>query len=268
MPELPEVEVVKRGLEKIISDQPRIRRFEFKRKDLRDPIPIKKLKALEGAKILSVSRRAKYLLFETEKGGFLSHLGMTGSWRVAPLGSEQKHDHVYIELEDGRRLAYHDPRRFGIFETFAGDSPRLANLGLEPFDQDFSVRYLQESFQNKVQPVKCALMDQRIVVGVGNIYASEALHLCGVRPTRQARRLTVAEVEKLVTSVRRVLSQAISKGGSSISDFRGVSGDQGDYQAEHNVYGRQGEPCAICNTEIRMQVLAGRSTFWCPRCQR
>jgi formamidopyrimidine-DNA glycosylase len=265
MPELPEVEVVKRGLEKIIRTQPRIVRFEFKRKNLRDPMPIKKLKALEGDKILSVKRRAKYLLFQTSSGGFLSHLGMTGSWRLAPLGEEQKHDHIYITLDGGARLAYNDPRRFGIFDVLT--EHRLAGLGPEPLQEEFSAAYLKKQFAGKAQPVKCAVMDQRIVVGVGNIYASEALHLSGIRPLRQAKRLSSEDLHKLVASIRQVLEQAIAKGGSSISDFRGFEGVAGDYQAEHNVYGRGGQPCAICNTPIRVKALAGRSTFWCPSCQ-
>jgi formamidopyrimidine-DNA glycosylase len=272
MPELPEVEVVRRELSHLTETRPRIEKFEFLRKDLRDPMPVKKLKALQGAKILSVQRRAKYLLIETDKGGILSHLGMTGTWRVAGPGEEKNHDHIYIYLSNGLRLAFRDPRRFGIFEIYQpgreSQCPRLKSLGPEPLSSEFSSDYLWQQLRKKKAPIKTALMDQKLVVGVGNIYASEALFLANIRPTRRADQVTRTEVQVLVEKIKAALLTAIEKGGSSISDFAGTSGKSGSYQDSHQVYDRKGKKCVICGTVIRAQILAGRSTFWCPRCQK
>jgi formamidopyrimidine-DNA glycosylase len=271
MPELPEVETVKRELSEMTKDQPIIEKFEFLRKDLRDPMPIKKLNLMVGARILSVQRRAKYLLIETDKGGILSHLGMTGTWRVAGRGEELVHDHVYIFLSSGLRLAFRDPRRFGIFETFTiGNekaSSRLKDLGPEPLGSEFTSDYLWTHLRGKKAPIKTALMDQKMVVGVGNIYASEALFRAGIRPQRRADRVTRADAQKLVSCIREVLQQSIDKGGSSISDFKSTNGAEGSYQDSLQVYDRKGQSCVVCKTHIRHSVMAGRSTYWCPCCQ-
>lgn len=277
MPELPEVEVVRRGLEKLLLKSqgtalPRIEKIEFLRRDLRDPMPIRALKKLEGAQILAVRRRAKYLLIETDRGGILSHLGMTGTWREAPVGDEKDHDHIYLYLSSGLRLAYRDPRRFGIFETYdirqQSKSPRLKSLGPEPFDTQFSQALLSAYLHGKKTTVKAAIMDQRCVVGVGNIYASEALFMAGVSPLKKAGRVTREQSEKIVQAVRQTLKTAIEAGGSSISDFYSFQGQSGDFQNSHAVYDRSGEPCRQCGTKIRSRVIAGRSTYWCPTCQK
>lgn len=271
MPELPEIEVVRRELSKLTEDHPRIERFEFLRKDLRDPIPVRKLQALVGARILAVHRRAKYLLIETEKGGILSHLGMTGTWRISEKGTELLHDHIYIYLSSGVRLAFRDPRRFGIFETYdlqkISASPRLRDLGPEPLDSQFTPSYLWKKLKSKKAPVKTALMDQKLVVGVGNIYASEALFLAKIKPSRRADKVTLAQAGTLVKAIRAVLLESIEKGGSSISDFKRTGSESGSYQDSHSVYDRKGQKCVICGTPIRQSVMAGRSTYWCPSCQ-
>jgi formamidopyrimidine-DNA glycosylase len=272
MPELPEVEVVRRELAELTKDQPRIEKIEFQRKDLRDPMPIRKLQLLQGARVLSVQRRAKYLLIETDKGGILSHLGMTGTWRLAVPGDELLHDHIYIYLSNQVRLAFRDPRRFGIFETFdlnnRQKNPRLKSLGPEPLGSEFSADYLRSKLKKKKAPIKTALMDQKLVVGVGNIYASEVLFQSGIRPSKRADKLTFDQVQLLVQNIKKVLIKAIESGGSSISDFASTRGESGSYQDSHQVYGREGEKCVVCGTVIRQSVMAGRSTFWCPNCQK
>lgn len=272
MPELPEVEVVRRELAEITRDRPRIEKFEFLRRDIRDPMPIKKLQAMAGAQILSVHRRAKYLLIETSKGGILSHLGMTGTWRLAVPGDEMVHDHVYIYLSNKMRLAFRDPRRFGIFETYDLEnprkSPRLKTLGPEPLDSEFTADYLWTQLRKRKAPIKTALMDQKLVVGVGNIYASEVLFKSAIKPLKRADRLTREEVQVLTGHIKEVLLKAIEGGGSSISDFAGTRGESGSYQDSHQVYGRAGEKCVVCSTIIKQKVMAGRSTFWCPSCQK
>lgn len=270
MPELPEVEIVKRGLNLLIKDQPVIESIEFKRKDLREPMPIKKLKALEGQRLLQVERRAKYLLMKAEEGGALSHLGMTGTWRVCPDGEERSHDHVYIHFADGRRLAYRDPRRFGYFDFLpsTGVHPKLQNLGPEPLEDLFTGDVLWGALRGKSQSIKVAIMDQKLVVGVGNIYASEALYLAGIRPQVQASRVSLTKSRDLVKQIKFVLNRSIQLGGSSISDFKDADGETGYFQNSFQVYGRTGEGCSKCGSAIKSKVIGGRNTFWCTRCQR
>lgn len=273
MPELPEVETVKRGLELILGGDRRITQVEIKRTDLRDKVSRKGLTSLEGQKICGVKRRAKYLLIETERNLFVSHLGMTGSWRVAPKGDERKHDHLYLHLSDGQRLAFNDPRRFGLAEVISrraeGHYKRFTGLGPEPLSlSDFSPDWVFTRTRGRDACIKVWLMDQKNVVGVGNIYASEALFRAGVRPTRRAGKLTKAEAECLVPVIRHVLEQAIEKGGSTIRDFRQAGGSEGYFQNEFMVYDRAGESCKVCAQPIRQKTLGGRSSFWCASCQR
>lgn len=271
MPELPEVETVRAGLEKLLSDRPFVQKVKLMRADIRFPIPRELPKRLQGQKIQSVRRRAKYILFDTEKGAMLSHLGMTGSWRLAKLGDEDKHDHCYIELNDGRRLAFRDPRRFGILDWIEpgkeADHPRLKGLGVEPLSDAFNEEFLFEVSRKRRTPVKSLIMDQRIVVGIGNIYASETLFRAGVRPTKQAGRVTRAECAKIVKAAQEVLREAIAVGGSSIRDYRQTNGDEGGFQDHHFVYDRDGLPCRVCGCAIKSRVIGGRSTYWCTKCQ-
>lgn len=274
MPELPEVEVVRQGLSLILKDQPLIQDIEFYRANLRDPMPKKQLRLLIGSAILAVHRRAKYLLFETSKGYALSHLGMTGSWRVSEKSSDEKrkHDHVALILSNGQRLIYCDPRRFGVldFASIAKKDihPRLQHLGVEPLSADFTGAQLWSSLRKKKCSIKAAIMDQKVVVGVGNIYAAEALFGANIHPLTRACQVSLSRCEKLVSAIQQILKQAIAAGGSSISDFKQATGDSGYFQAEHRVYDRASLPCVICATNIRRRVIAGRSSFWCPQCQK
>lgn len=270
MPELPEVEVVRRGLQEILKNQPVLEKVELKRKDLREPIPARKIATLEGEKIISVERRAKYLIIRTPKGALLSHLGMTGTWRVAAAGEERDHDHIYLHFSGNLRLAYRDPRRFGCFDFVQNtvEHSKLKGLGPEPLSDDFTGLVLHKSLAKKKVALKIALMDQKVVVGVGNIYASEALFAAKIKPNLQAQRLSVERATILVSEIKRILNLSIERGGSSISDFAQASGDSGYFQNSFQVYGREGEPCLQCGKPIKSIILGGRNTFWCSKCQK
>lgn len=269
MPELPEVETVRRGLATLLVGAT-IARVALQRQDLRTPIPLDFASRLAGSRVLAIRRRAKYLLIDTTSVTALCHLGMTGTWRLAPLGEERTHDHCYLELDDGRRLAYRDPRRFGQLDLVeAGDQhPSLAALGPEPLGDDFTAAYLRERLRGRKQAVKALIMDQSIVVGVGNIYAQEACFRAALRPTARAGSVSGERLSRLVEEIRAVLTAAIVAGGSTISDFRQAGGDAGYFQYDFRVYGRSGQPCSSCGNPLRCQAICGRTTTWCPRCQR
>lgn len=270
MPELPEVEVVCRGLEQITRRHSKITKLEFRRKDLRDPMPIATLQTFVGAKILKIQRRAKYILMHTEAGIILSHLGMSGSWRFENSNAfqDRTHDHVLIHLPGGV-LIYNDPRRFGIFENIESETEnkRLKKLAPEPLSEDFTSEYLAAVLRNVQSPIKVAIMDQMKVVGVGNIYASEVLFHCGIRPTRKSALVTRVQASELVRQIKVVLQEAIAAGGSTIHSFVKSDGDAGCFQNQHLVYGREGLPCFVCESKIKQKYLGNRSTFWCPKCQ-
>lgn len=272
MPELPEVENVRRGLSKLLVDQPVIVDLEFRRPDLRDPIPKRKLKGLVGQTVIAVQRRSKYLFFETPAGGMLSHLGMTGTWRPRKGGEDLGvHDHVRVILSSGLEIIYRDPRRFGVLDwalSLQAPHPRLDHLGPEPLSDDFSNEYLWTKTRSRETPIKNILMNAEVVVGIGNIYASESLFRSGIRPGRPAHRVKRNEVEALVMHSKQVLEEAILSGGSSISDYVGADGTRGDFQSRFHVYGREGESCLRCESEIVRQMHAGRSSFFCRRCQK
>jgi len=269
MPELPEVETVRRGLEPILLGAT-ISRVQLQRQDLRTPIPADFSQRLRGSRVVALRRRAKYLLIDTTAVTVLSHLGMTGTWRLAPLGDERTHDHCYLELADGRRLAFRDPRRFGQLDFVAAHDrhPSLDRLGPEPLGPDFTADYLKHRFAGRKQAVKVLIMDQAVVVGVGNIYAQEACFRAGIRPTVRAGTLTHSRLRTLVSEIQAVLTAAIIAGGSTISDFRQAGGDSGYFQHDFRVYDRAGEPCLTCGTLLRGKVLGGRSSAWCPSCQK
>lgn len=274
MPELPEVENVKLNLQALGVVNQRIKAVDLRRKDLRTPLKKELKMLLPGQIIRHLERRAKYLVFETDDHLLLSHLGMTGSWRVGSSADTEyeKHDHVVLSFESGLKLIFNDPRRFGIFELASKAKPNrwLKHLGLEPLSSEFHAERLFEITRAVKAPIKSVLMDQRRVVGVGNIYASEALFAAGVKPTRVAGRVTRAECELLVRRIREILRKAIQAGGSTIRDYRQVNGESGRYQNAFAVYNREGQACVRCGEEgrIRSKVIAGRNTFWCPRCQR
>jgi len=293
MPELPEVETVRRGLEPWLSGAT-ITEVTLNRADLRFPLPAGLKPALEGQTVTGVGRRAKYLLFGLSGGAtLLSHLGMTGSWRFAEHGIDKppryyepgtapKHDHMVWTIthpvHGPSHLIYADPRRFGFLDLYddIADSPYLQGLGPEPLGNDFNAAALARAFAGKKAPLKAALLDQRVVAGLGNIYVAEALHRAHLRPTLEARRLVTPTgrpsrpLEDLVGAVRTVLLDAIEVGGSTLRDFRNAAGGSGYFQNRFAVYDRAGQPCPTpgCTGTITRIVQSGRSTFFCPVCQK
>jgi formamidopyrimidine-DNA glycosylase len=293
MPELPEVETVRRGLEPWLASA-RIERVRLNRENLRFPFPEGFAATLEGATIDMVGRRAKYLLFALSNGWtWLSHLGMTGSYRFLDRtykepsryyepSIDEKHDHVVMELvhpkEGPLTLVYADARRFGFMDLFRNeaDSPYLQGLGPEPLSNAFNAEEMAERFAGKRAPMKAALLDQRVVAGLGNIYVSEALHRAHILPTREARTLVLKSgkpskpLDNLAKGVRSVLNEAIEAGGSTLRDFRAADGQSGYFQHRFAVYDREGEPCPTpeCRGIIKRIVQSGRSTYYCPVCQK
>lgn len=283
MPELPEVETVRRGLEPAMAGR-RILSAEARRPDLRRPLPGRFAERLAGARVEALRRRSKYLLAELSTGEtLLVHLGMSGRLLAsgAALGAfhharaaPQRHDHVILELEGGLRITFNDPRRFGAMDLWPtaeiAAHPLLAGLGPEPFGEDFHEDYLIARLRGRRAPVKAMLLDQRVVAGLGNIYACEVLHRAGLAPWRAAGRIAPARVASLVAAIRAVLAEAIEAGGSSLRDFRHADGELGYFQHAFRVYDREGAPCPApgCGGTVRRRVQAGRSTFHCPRCQR
>jgi formamidopyrimidine-DNA glycosylase len=273
MPELPEVETVRRGLETALAGSI-IEKVTLRRADLRIPFPAGMRKELEGFRIKAIRRRAKYLVFETSGSQLLiAHLGMTGRFSVESQRPKRfaAHDHVVIDLKDGRCMIYNDARRFGLM-TLCGHNelglhPMFAHLGPEPLEEEFSPAYLKSALSLRQAPIKTVIMDQAVVVGVGNIYASEALYLAGIDPRIPAVK-AADKAHKLVKSIHKVLHAALASGGSSLKDFLHVSGEAGYFQHQFNVYGRKGEPCISCKKPIEQIRQAGRSTFFCSHCQK
>jgi formamidopyrimidine-DNA glycosylase len=273
MPELPEVENVRLSLESQGSVGQKFLRVELLRKNLRTPLRSELVRNLPGQKVTGIVRRAKFLLFQTEKYILLNHLGMTGSWRIVDHDVKpEKHDHVVLHFESGLKFVYNDPRRFGILELVPkkelATNRWLRHLGVEPLSDEFTQESLFSGTRKRKAPIKGFLMDQKNVVGVGNIYASEALFKAGVAPLKSAGRLNRSEAEKLVVCIREILNSAIQEGGSTISTYRNSRGESGNFQARFSVYDRKAEPCLKCAAPIRARVIAGRNTFWCSKCQR
>jgi len=279
MPELPEVETVRLGLAPAL-DGARLQRVTLNRPDLRFPFPERFAERLTGARIDHLGRRAKYLLAELDAGArLLMHLGMSGSFRVDegapgvfahPRSTDPRHDHVIIETDAGARVTFNDPRRFG-FMTLIGPgqaSPFLEGLGPEPLSNAFNGPALHEAIKAKRTPIKAALLDQRVVAGLGNIYVCEALFRARISPRRLAANIGMARAERLAASVKAVLTEAISAGGSSLRDHRATDGALGYFQHSFDVYGREGAPCRSCGAAVRRLVQSGRSSFYCPDCQR
>ncbi len=271
MPELPEVETTCRGLAPLLDGQ-RIAAVLVHERRLRWPLPHGFEQALTGRRLLAVRRRAKYLLIDTDGGTLLVHLGMSGSLRGAdPATPRKTHDHVEIVLSSGRCLRFNDPRRFGSMHVVAGDPalhPLLAHLGPEPLSDDFDAHYLHGRTRGRRVAIKLLLMNAQIVVGVGNIYASEALFHAGVAPGRAAGRLSHAEVARIVAAIRQVLAAAIKVGGTTLRDYVNADGAPGYFSQKLYVYERADEPCRRCATPVRHRVQGQRSTYWCPTCQR
>lgn len=273
MPELPEVENVTRNLNQIINPPMKITGWIFKRKDLRFPLPQKDLKKIIGLSILKIERRAKYILLTLEKDHILIfHLGMTGHWRPKSISSEvRKHDHVILQLDGGVELIYEDPRRFGFILISHREklSTRFSSLGVEPLDTSTDWNALTNQFRMLNAPIKSALMDQKKIVGVGNIYASEVLFRAGINPLKKCSQISRSTYKHLWSEVKKVLQDAIAKGGSSISSFENSYGEKGAFQNDFFVYGRDGKSCRKCRKGIiKQKKIAGRSTYWCPTCQK
>src|ERR1041385_8816279 len=293
MPELPEVETVRRGLQ-VAMEGAKIVKAELRRKDLRFPFQKDFVARLQGKTVTGLGRRAKYLMADLSSGDvLLMHLGMSGSFRVVtdggktapgkfhhPRNEQRAHDHVVFRMSSGATVVFNDPRRFGYMKIFPrteiGDEPLLQGLGPEPLGNEFDAGMLARACHNKKTSLKAALLDQRVVAGLGNIYVCEALFRSQLSPRRLAATLATKKVEptdhavRLVNAIHSVLNQAIKAGGSSISDHRLTSGELGYFQHSFQVYDREGEKCQTkgCGGIVRRFVQNGRSTFWCPKCQK
>ncbi len=287
MPELPEVETVRRGLAPVLEGR-RLSRVEARRRDLRFPLPPGFVERLTGARVLGLTRRGKYILGALDTGEtLLVHLGMTGRFEVirgvnAHLPGQFAHEaarhaphaHLVFETEAGARLTYFDARRFGFMDLFPTSEtaahPRLVGMGPEPLAADFTAERLKAAFAGRRQSAKATLLDQRVVAGLGNIYVSEALFRAGISPRRRAGGLGLPRLEALRSAIVEVLEAAIAAGGSTLRDFADVSGGTGYFQHAFEVYGREGEACLRpgCPGHVRRYVQNGRSTYQCPACQR
>jgi len=273
VPELPEIETIRRGLGPLLLGR-RVLGVEVRERRLREPVAPRSLARLRGATVTGIRRRSKYLLLDTDSGlTLLIHLGMTGQLWVADRDKPRRpHEHVVIALDDGRELRFADTRRFGLMHVIRSDRldlhPRLRGLGPEPLDRAVSGETLFRATRSLKKPVKNFLMDTRAIAGVGNIYACEALYRAGVNPRRAVQRVGRSGWERLIACLREVLNEAISAGGTTLRDFLNAEGDAGYFAVSLRVYDRKGKPCGRCAAPIRRIVQAGRSTFYCPRCQR
>ncbi len=268
MPELPEVETTRRGIEPHVRGQI-IERIILRETRLRWPISAE-VANLQGRRICDVSRRGKYLLMHLDQGNLIWHLGMSGSMRILPVGAAiEDHEHVEFQLGNGQALKFRDPRRFGAL-LYCEQNPLqhrlLQQMGPEPLGEEFDADYLFRCCRKRGAAIKTVLMNSRIVVGVGNIYASEALFLAGIRPTRAARRISKARIEKLVSAVRDTLAAAIAHGGTTLQDFTQVDGKPGYFRHELRVYANKGT-CGVCGKPIKHLVQGQRSSYYCPGCQ-
>ncbi len=271
MPELPEVETTLRGIAHHLNGAC-IREVIVRRHDLRQPVS-KNLSAIEGQRFTNSARRSKYLLLGIDDGStLLVHLGMSGSLRlVTPAAPWKTHDHIGISLDNGMQLRFHDPRRFGLVLRLSGDPMRhklLSSLGPEPLGDEFTPGSLAAVCAKRNSAIKLVIMDAMVVVGVGNIYASEALFRAGILPRTPAKRLSMKRIARLVAAIREVLADAIQAGGTTLRDFLHTNGEPGYFRQQLFVYERKGQPCRVCGTPIRHAVIGQRSTYWCPKCQR
>lgn len=273
MPELPEIETIRRGLVPLLTGRT-VTGVVVRERRLRVPVAARALLRLRGARVTGIRRRSKYLLLETDAGcTLLLHLGMTGQLWVSDAGRVRRpHEHVVFRLDDGRELRFADTRRFGFIDLVPdarlARHPRLRGLGLEPLEEAFTGAWLHQVTRGRKKPVKNFLMDTRSVAGIGNIYACEALFRAGISPRRPVRRIGPEGWDRIAGAVRAVLTEAIRAGGTTLRDFLNAEGDVGYFAVALRVYDRNGEPCGRCHGPIRRIVQAGRSTFYCPRCQR
>ena len=281
MPELPEVETVRRGLLPAMEGK-RILRAEINRPDLRWPLPERMAERLTGARVERLRRRSKYILADLDTGeSLLIHLGMSGRLLVSGvmLGefhldhpAPQKHDHVVLHMEGDARVTFNDARRFGAMDLVRTDREEahwlLSGIGPEPLGNAFDESYLTAALKKRSSPIKTALLDQHVVAGLGNIYVSEVLFRAGIDPRRAANRISATRLAQLVPLIREVLTEAIEAGGSSLRDHRQADGELGYFQHSFRVYDREDEPCPTCGASIRRIVQSSRSSYFCPKCQR
>ena len=274
MPELPEVETVIKNLNHKIKLPTTVREWVFWRKDLRFDLPIEGLRQLEHSKLLSISRRAKFIQFEFANHIVVSHLGMTGQWRFHTGALKAldllKHDHLGLEYAPNEWLIYNDPRRFGFVELVLKHniSKYFENYGVEPFNLKLRSSDLTSIFKSLKSPIKSALMNQKFIVGVGNIYAAEALFHAKIRPDRPCSKISKAEYLQLWLQTEKVISKAIRQGGSTILNYRNSNNEEGSFQKKLFVYGRDGELCLRCETVLKNKVISGRASSYCPTCQK
>ena len=270
MPELPEVETTMRGIQPFLQGRV-IRQVRIRNASLRWPIPASVQQAC-GQRVLGLSRRAKYLLIECENGGLMCHLGMSGSLRICQDGDPpRQHDHFDLVLDSDNCIRFHDPRRFGSLLWWNPpyqSHELLRDLGPEPLSEDFDGRYLWRRSRKLSAPVKNFIMNGKVVVGVGNIYASEALYMAGIHPSRAAGRIALSRYQVLAAVIKDVLQHAIRRGGTTLRDFVHSSGEPGYFAQELLVYDREGQSCLQCQASIRRTVIGQRSSYYCPRCQR
>ncbi|GEP42038.1 bifunctional DNA-formamidopyrimidine glycosylase/DNA-(apurinic or apyrimidinic site) lyase [Brevifollis gellanilyticus] len=270
MPELPEVETTLRGVSPYLVGRV-IREVVVRDKRLRWPVP-DTIHELEGHRITQGVRRGKYLLFTCKTGTLLLHLGMSGSLRVSdPDTVWKKHDHLALTTDQGKQIRLHDPRRFGAALWIEGDPaqhPLLSDLGPEPLSDEFSVETLVQACKGRSAPIKAVIMDSHTVVGVGNIYACEALFMAGIHPNKEAGKVTRPRFAKLVAAIREVLAASIEMGGTTLRDFVNEKGEPGYFIQSLRVYDREGDPCLACGTQVKRLVMSNRSTFFCPKCQK
>ena len=267
MPELPEVETTKTSLLPLL--QQRVQIVEVRESRLRWPIP-EDISRLNGQRLIGLQRRSKYILAEFEQDQMLWHLGMSGSFRLATAQDElRKHDHLMIGFEDGTQLRYHDPRRFGciLWLNVESQTKLLNPLGPEPLSDEFDADYLYQKLKNKQVGIKIAMMDNHVVVGVGNIYATESLFNLGIHPAQPASRLSKKQIVQLVDEIKRILKSAIDLGGSTLRDFTNAVGENGYFQQTLLAYGRAGEMCVQCETPLENLKLGQRASVFCPQCQ-
>jgi len=289
MPELPEVETVKMGLEPVLKGH-RFTRVETRRGDLRVPFPKDFVKRLTGRRVVALRRRAKYILADLDDGETLViHLGMSGRISVYTEGGTRKlgqyvyetepdgagsgkHDHVVMETDAPAKIVFTDPRRFGLMTLIAtahlDESKLFKGVGVEPLSEDFDEAFLAHALKTKKTPIKSALLDQRVIAGIGNIYACEALFRARISPRRPAGKVPRAAITPLLDAIKGVLREAIKAGGSSLRDYKRTDGDLGNFQHHFAVYDREGEPCPHCGGRVKRIVQAGRSSFYCPKCQK
>lgn len=269
MPELPEVETTLRGIEPWLKDET-ITAVTVRQARLRWPVE-DKIQQLTGQQIQNLSRRAKYILVDTDLGTAIWHLGMSGSLRLVEAGEKPgKHDHIDWQLSNGKILRYHDPRRFGalLWVEAGAESEHLNHLGPEPLSDEFDGDYLFQRSRGKSQAIKTFVMDGKVVVGVGNIYANESLFMAGIKPTTAAGKISKVRYLRLVEQIKKVLSHAIAQGGTTLKDFVGGDGKPGYFAQELQVYGRAGEPCVVCQSVLKEIRQGQRTTVYCGRCQR